>query len=42
MTFEAFTGDRVTSFLELVNDGTTSIYYDWKVSFGFVSSITSS
>ncbi|GFO47749.1 mycbp-associated protein [Plakobranchus ocellatus] len=32
VTFEAFTGDRVTSFLELVNDGTTSIYYDWKVS----------
>lgn len=30
VTFEAFTGDRVTSFLELVNDGTTSIYYDWK------------
>ena len=32
VTFEALTGDRITSYLELINDGTTSIYYDWKVS----------
>jgi hypothetical protein len=31
VSFDAFAGDRVTSFLEIVNDGTTCIYYDWKV-----------
>ncbi|XP_077993073.1 MYCBP-associated protein-like isoform X1 [Glandiceps talaboti] len=31
VTFEAFAGERTTSFLELVNDGTTTIYYDWKL-----------
>ncbi|XP_041458125.1 MYCBP-associated protein-like isoform X2 [Lytechinus variegatus] len=30
VTFEAFAGVRTTSHLELVNDGTTTIYYDWK------------
>ena len=30
VTFEAFAGKRTTSFLEIFNDGTTSIYYDWK------------
>ena len=31
VTFEAFSGERITSFLQLVNNGTTTIYYDWKV-----------
>ncbi|XP_070535835.1 MYCBP-associated protein-like [Ptychodera flava] len=31
VTFEAFAGERVTSHLQLVNDGTTTIYYDWKL-----------
>ena len=31
VTFEAYAGCRSTSFLEIVNDGTTAIYYDWKV-----------
>ena len=31
VTFEAFAGERITSFLQLVNNGTTTIYYDWKV-----------
>lgn len=30
VTFEAYAGYRFTSFLEIVNDGTTTIYYDWK------------
>ncbi|KAL8622323.1 hypothetical protein ACOMHN_043327 [Nucella lapillus] len=30
VTFEACTGTRVTSHLELVNDGTTSVFFDWK------------
>ncbi|XP_059140041.1 MYCBP-associated protein-like isoform X2 [Physella acuta] len=30
VTFEGFTCDRVTSLLELHNNGTTVIYYDWK------------
>ncbi|XP_072032494.1 MYCBP-associated protein-like isoform X2 [Amphiura filiformis] len=30
VTFEAFAGERITSFLQLVNNGTTTIYYDWK------------
>ncbi|XP_071490212.1 MYCBP-associated protein-like [Diadema antillarum] len=30
VTFEAFAGVRTTSHLELVNEGTTTIYYDWK------------
>ncbi|XP_041376567.1 MYCBP-associated protein-like isoform X3 [Gigantopelta aegis] len=30
VTFESYTGDRVMSYLEIVNDGTTSVYYDWK------------
>ena len=28
--FEEFTGKRVTSFLEIVNDGTTAVFYEWK------------
>ncbi len=32
VTFEAFAGQRVTSHLEVANDGTTAIYYDWRVS----------
>lgn len=31
VNFEAFTSVRNMSFLEIVNDGTTAIYYDWKV-----------
>ena len=31
VTFEAFAAHRVTSHLEIVNDGTTAMYYDWKV-----------
>ncbi|XP_064644995.1 MYCBP-associated protein-like isoform X2 [Lineus longissimus] len=30
VTFEAFADKRVTSFLEIVNDGTTAMYYDWQ------------
>ncbi|CAL1533076.1 unnamed protein product [Lymnaea stagnalis] len=30
VTFEAFTGDRITSHLQFVNNGTTAIYFDWK------------
>ncbi|XP_050397125.2 MYCBP-associated protein isoform X4 [Patella vulgata] len=30
VTFEAYTNVRVTSYLEIVNNGTTSIYFDWK------------
>ncbi|XP_033115516.1 MYCBP-associated protein-like isoform X2 [Anneissia japonica] len=30
VTFEAFSGVRNTSHLYLVNDGTTTIYYNWK------------
>ena len=32
IAFEAYTTRRVTSFLEIVNDGTTAIYFDWVVS----------
>ncbi|XP_025083097.1 MYCBP-associated protein-like isoform X2 [Pomacea canaliculata] len=28
--FEAYTGKRVISYLEVINDGTTSVFYDWK------------
>ena len=31
VNFEAFTAQRTMSFLEIVNDGTTIISYDWKV-----------
>lgn len=31
VTFESLSGDRVTSYLYIINDGTTSVYYDWKV-----------
>ena len=31
VTFESLAGDRVTSYLYIINDGTTSVYYDWKV-----------
>lgn len=31
VTFEAFAGQRTISYLEVTNDGTTTIYYDWKV-----------
>nr|KAG5692116.1 hypothetical protein BaRGS_014279 [Batillaria attramentaria] len=30
VTFEAYTGNRITSYLEVINDGTTSVFYDWK------------
>ncbi|XP_056002049.1 MYCBP-associated protein-like isoform X3 [Ostrea edulis] len=30
VTFESLSGDRVTSYLYIINDGTTSVYYDWK------------
>ena len=30
VAFEEFAGKRVTSFLEIVNDGTTAVFYDWK------------
>ncbi|XP_067860527.1 MYCBP-associated protein isoform X2 [Heptranchias perlo] len=30
LTFEAMAGDRVISCLEVINDGTTVIYYKWK------------
>ena len=33
VTFETHASQRTTSYLELVNDGTTAIYYDWKVVF---------
>lgn len=29
--FEADVGDRVTSYLNICNDGTTAIYFSWKV-----------
>ena len=32
VNFETFSGDRVTSYLTIINNGTTSVYYDWKVS----------
>ena len=31
VTFESYAGSRVTSYLYIVNDGTTAVYYDWKV-----------
>ncbi len=31
VTFEGFASQRVTSHLHIVNDGTTAVYYDWKV-----------
>ena len=34
VTFETYAGQRATSFLEIVNDGTTAVYYDWKVRTG--------
>ncbi|BFZ25781.1 hypothetical protein BsWGS_28820 [Bradybaena similaris] len=30
INFETFSEDKTTSYLELINDGTTTIYYDWK------------
>ncbi|XP_046350342.2 MYCBP-associated protein-like isoform X3 [Haliotis rufescens] len=30
ISFESYTSERITSYLEIINDGTTSIYYDWK------------
>ncbi len=35
VTFETFASKRTTSFLEILNDGTTAIYFDWKVGSGF-------
>lgn len=32
VNLETLAGDRVTSYLTIINNGTTSIYYDWKVS----------
>lgn len=35
VNFESTIGERATAFLDLINDGTTAINYDWKVnSFG--------
>lgn len=31
VTFEGSTGDRVVSKLVICNDGTTAVYYSWKV-----------
>ena len=31
VSFETYAAHRTTSHLEIVNDGTTAIYYDWKV-----------
>lgn len=30
VTFESYATDRVTSYLYIINDGTTAVYYDWK------------
>ncbi|CAM9914085.1 unnamed protein product [Lampetra fluviatilis] len=30
ITFEALAGEKATSYLEVVNDGTTAIYYEWE------------
>ncbi|XP_022092227.1 MYCBP-associated protein-like [Acanthaster planci] len=30
VTFEVYAGEPITSYLNLVNKGTTTIYYDWK------------
>ncbi|KAL8622315.1 hypothetical protein ACOMHN_043319 [Nucella lapillus] len=30
VTFEAYAENRVTTYLDIVNDGTTSIFFDWK------------
>ena len=35
VVFEANVGDRVTSHLNICNDGTTAIYFSWKVLWGF-------
>lgn len=32
--FDANVGDRVTSHLDICNDGTTAIYFSWKVLYG--------
>lgn len=32
MIFEANVGDTITSYLNICNDGTTAIYFSWKVS----------
>ncbi len=32
IAFETFAGERTTAHLEVVNDGTTCLYWDWKVS----------
>ena len=29
--FESLTEQRITSVLDLTNDGSTTVYYDWKV-----------
>ena len=31
IAMEAYAGQRTTAYLEVINDGTTAIYYDWKV-----------
>ncbi len=31
VTFEVNAGERISSYLDLVNKGSTTIYYDWKV-----------
>ena len=30
VTFDTVVGRRATAFLDVVNDGTTAIYYDWR------------
>jgi len=34
--FDANVGDRITSHLDICNDGTTAIYFSWKVSYDLV------
>jgi hypothetical protein len=31
VSFESYAGERTVSFLEIGNDGTSSIYFSWKV-----------
>ena len=31
VNLETLAGDRVTTYLTIINNGTTSVYYDWKV-----------
>lgn len=37
VTFEGYAGCRSTSVLEIINLGTTAMYFSWKVSFGDIN-----